>query len=235
MSIFQSLNLNCPNCAKPVAFDAVYSVNADRRPDLRKAILERKFQRKTCQDCGTSFRLDPGFIYIDLKRGQWVAAHPVTGLDDWQAREASVRVLFDDSYGAQAPKAVRAMGARMKPRLVFGWPALREKIVANEAGLDDAALELLKMVVMRNAQGAPFDASASIRLLLAQPKRLLLGWERNFDDVMGAARWVERSLYDEVVAEVALGADGDWADALAAFDAALFVDVDRLLVLQDSR
>ena len=29
------------------------------------------------------------------------------------------------------------MGADLQARLVFGWPALREKLIAGDAGLDD--------------------------------------------------------------------------------------------------
>ena len=46
MSIFESTELACPACGAINAFEAVNSVNADRRADLRRAILDGSFQRQ---------------------------------------------------------------------------------------------------------------------------------------------------------------------------------------------
>jgi hypothetical protein len=43
MSMFESIAVACPACGTQVDFDAVQSVNADRRPDLRAAILAGTF------------------------------------------------------------------------------------------------------------------------------------------------------------------------------------------------
>lgn len=230
MSIFSLMPLPCPECGRSVDFQAVHSVNADRRPDLREAILQRRFQRQECPGCGNAFRLDPAFTYIDLRRGQWIAAHPMAELGDWQAQEEKVRALFAQTYGPAAPKAVQRMGAKLAPRLVFGWSALREKIVAMDAGLDDRVVELVKLTALRHSPGAPFDPAASVRLLHVQPHRLLLGWVRNFDDGIGDLRWVERALYDDLATDAARGAASDYAEPLAAWNGALFVDIDRLMV-----
>ena len=40
MSLFESAKSPCPKCGTPHAFEVVASVNADRRPDLRAAILD---------------------------------------------------------------------------------------------------------------------------------------------------------------------------------------------------
>jgi hypothetical protein len=69
MSIFTDHSLPCPGCDTPVAYEIVQSVNVDRRPELRTAILDGSFQLKTCPSCGTSFRVEPEFIYMDKKRG----------------------------------------------------------------------------------------------------------------------------------------------------------------------
>lgn len=230
MSIFQPVSLPCPACKQPVAFQSVHSVNADRRPDLRRAILRGEFQRETCPACGASFRLDPAFVYVDMARHQWVAAHPVPDIDAWPEREVQARALFDGSYGTGAPDLARELGAALQPRLVFGWSALREKLIAAEAGLDDRRLELLKMAMMRNLRDAPFAADASLRLMDFQPQRLLLGWVRNADDAVADLRWVARELYDDIAADLQRGEESLWAEVHAGFDGALFVDVDRLLV-----
>jgi CpXC protein len=48
MSKFETQTLTCPSCGEAVDFEAVASVNADRRPDLREAILDFSFQRQVC-------------------------------------------------------------------------------------------------------------------------------------------------------------------------------------------
>ena len=56
MSVFHTETINCPACATPVEFKLVFSVNADRRPDLRDAIIAGTFQRQPCPSCGTAIR-----------------------------------------------------------------------------------------------------------------------------------------------------------------------------------
>ena len=70
MSIFRTMTVNCPHCGTAGGFNAVMSVNADRRPDLRTAILDGSFQRQPCPQCGKDFRLDPEMTYVALGQGQ---------------------------------------------------------------------------------------------------------------------------------------------------------------------
>ena len=65
MSIFKAMQLTCPVCRKAFDYEAVHSVNADRRPDLRAAILDGSFQQVDCPSCRARFRLDPSFNYLD--------------------------------------------------------------------------------------------------------------------------------------------------------------------------
>ncbi len=234
MSIFNTVSMNCPRCKEALTFEVAHSVNAGRRPEMRRDILRGEFQRKSCPVCGAGFRLDAGFVYVDIAREQWLSAQPVTAVDQWQDREEQVRELFASAYGAKAPALARELGEKLRPRLVFGWSALREKLIAAEAGLDDAVLELLKMAMLRNLEKTPFSADTTLRLLDYEPKRLLMGWVRNADDALGDLRWVARELYGDIVADLAKGEAGVWSEARAMFDGALFVDVDRLMVRSES-
>ncbi len=51
------------------------------------------------------------------------------------------------------------LGAGPVPRLVFGWSALRERLVAAEAGVDDTVLAA-QMTMLRNLASAPFQVAA---------------------------------------------------------------------------
>ena len=87
MSIFRTVEVTCPSCEATVPFDLVHSVNADRRPDLREAILDRSFQRQPCPSCGYEFRIEPEFSYMDMRRGQFLAVWPSQAVEDFETYE----------------------------------------------------------------------------------------------------------------------------------------------------
>ena len=229
MSLFRSTQIACPACQVTFEVEAVHSVNADRRPDLRQEILDGSFQQIACTACKTRFRLDPSFNYLDVGRGQWIAAEPVTGLADWPVREAAARELFERAYGAQAGELAREVGSGLKPRLTFGWPAVREKLVAGEHGLDDVAVEACKAAAMRAQAELPFSGEADLRLVAVDPGRLVLAWVNPADNAMGELLAVPRTLYDEIVADE----EGDWFAFKSDYEGALFVDMNRVLLTQE--
>lgn len=227
MSLFKETVIDCPSCARELSFETVHSLNADRRPDLRAEILNSRFQRTSCPHCGAGFRLDCDFTILDVKRGQWIVAAPVTGIADWEGRETQARSLFSRAYGSEAPPLAREIGAKLKPRIVFGWPALREKLLAADLGLDDVALEAVKATVMRASAAIPGRAVAELRLVAADKKDLLLAWQRSYDGVAGTVLSAPRALHDKI----AVRQEGDGWDAFrAGFEGALFVDLKRELV-----
>ncbi len=227
MSLFQETVIDCPSCARSLSFETVHSLNADRRPDLRAAILDSRFQRTNCPHCGAGFRLDCDFTVLDVKRGQWIVAAPVGAIADWEAREAAARAIFARAYGAEAPAIAREIGQRLKPRIVFGWPALREKLVVGDLGLDDVALEAVKATVLRNAASIPGRVVAELRLVAADKNDLLLAWQRSYDGAAGAVVSAPRALHDKIAA----GAANDgWSAFRAGFEGSLFVDLKRELV-----
>jgi len=68
------------------------------------------------------------------------------------------------------------IGRKLTPRAVFGWAGLSEKLVAAEAGIDDYNLEMAKMAVIRTSDELP--GNAELRLLGAEPDKLVMGWIR---------------------------------------------------------
>jgi hypothetical protein len=228
MSLFQSTQILCPLCKTSFDFDAVHSVNADRRPDLRDAILLNEFQRLGCPRCGERFRLAPSFNYLDVAHDQWIVAAPVTGVADWEEREAAARGLFSRSYGKNAPEAARELGGQMRPRITFGWPALREKLLISELGLDDVVVEACKAAVMRSSTDLLFNAETDLRLMNLSGGKLVMAWQRAADGYVGDAMGVPKKLYDAIAAND----DGRWTSLRAEFDDALFVDLNRMLIAQ---
>ncbi len=225
MSRFETQTLSCPSCGEPVEFDVVISVNADRRPDLRDAVLDGSFQREACPKCSTSFRLDPELNYLDVAHGQWIAAFPIAKLAQWSAVEEQAKATYAKAYGAKASAAARAIGAGLKPRVTFGWSALREKLVAVEHQLDDVNLELVKMAMVRGLDSSPFGGDTELRLLAVEGPELVMAWIDPVNEQMVEGLRVPRSLYDEIAADTT-----DWQALRDELSAGLFVDMNRQLL-----
>jgi hypothetical protein len=79
--------------------------------------------------------------------------------DDKAGRQgaASARIALDAAFGRSAAPEARAVGGAIKPRAVFGWPALIEKILARDIGVDDETLEVAKVASLLRAEGLVVD------------------------------------------------------------------------------
>jgi hypothetical protein len=229
MSIFNPVAVSCPSCGAPVDFNAVYSLNADRRKDLRAAVLDGSFQREACSRCNTVFRLDPEFTYVDVGRGLWVAVHPYGKLGHWKPLEEQARATFDKAYGAGASAAAREIGKGIKARVTFGWAALREKLVAGEAGLDDLVLELAKTAIIRGIDNAPLGTGTELRLANVDGDQLAVAWINGANEELKEILRVPRTLYDGIAADLT-----PWAALQTSLSAGPFVDMNRLLVASPS-
>jgi len=201
MSVFHTETINCPACATPVRFKLVYSVNADRRPDLRDAIVAGTFQRQPCPSCGIEFRVDPEFTYMELRHGLYIGVWPVAKRGQWQACAAKTAEVFEDGLGKGASPEAAKLGVGIEPRAVFGWPALAEKLIARQAGIDDRTLELAKVMVLRNGRETPIPGQRELRLVEAGAEDFVLAWVRPADGRVESAMRVPRSMIAEIDAE----------------------------------
>ena len=225
MSLFEPAEVPCPACGATLSFDLCASVNADRRPDLRVAILDATFQRAVCASCGGTTRLPPALVYFDMARGQWIIAKPASDYADWAQLELLARETFALSYGKDAAAPARRIGARLRPRVVFGWAALREKLLAAEEDIDDVILELLKLAILRDVSGAALNDESALRLIDADGDTLTLAWLISETEELLSTLEVPRT----ALADIAAAADA-WAPLRDKLTAALFVDGTRLLL-----
>ncbi len=225
MSLFKSVTLTCPACGEAMAFDAAYSVNADRRPDLREAIVEGTFQRHSCPACEATFRLDPEMTYLDVAQGQWIVVHPARALGDWEQYEGEAVSSFSTSYGEKASPAAKAIGDDLDARVAFGWSALREKLLIAEAGLNDADLELVKIAMLRGLDNMPLGEDTELRLVAVEDDELVMAWVRVDGETVVETLRVPRDLYDEIAAD-----KKGWQPLREAVTQGPFVDMQRLMV-----
>lgn len=224
MSIFNTAQATCPSCGDKVEISWAASVNAVRRPDLRAAVLDRSFQAKDCPSCGTRMRLPPHLTYVDMARGDWVLVNAANELPAWTEKEAEAKALFDDSFGPSAPAASREMADGVRPRIAFGWPALREKLICTELGLDDVTLEILKIAMIRTLGGAAL-AGPTLRLVKGDDKTLTFDIVDDATEASTLTTDVPRGLYDDIAGDTAA-----WAPLRERFANTALVDLTRFTV-----
>lgn len=223
MSLFVNAKTTC-QCGRETEVRLCASVNAARRPDLRQEILDGTFQAETCPVCSASLRLPVHLSYLDIARHQWILAEAIDLLPEWRSVEAEALTVFDRTYGSRAPQPAREVGAELRPRLVFGWPALRESLMGDELGLEAVALELLKIAIMRTVPDPPLGDISELRLAGGDGPDLHLAWVDASSEQELASLTIGRALYDDVLAD-----PKPWAALRAELEGRLFVDVKRLI------
>ena len=223
MSLFTSMNVQCPNCNETQNINAVGSVNADRRPDYRDAILDGSFQIITCSNCGTEFRMEPLFNYLEVAKGHWIAAMPSRQMPDFLEIEDEVNATFSISYGDSAPASARDIGKDLKPRLTFGWPAVREKILIASLDLNDVTIELLKLDLLRRLPEAPFAPGIELRVVAGDTETLSFAWLNSESEEVIQSFTASRELVDEIT-----GNPEGWAAIRSQLTNGPFVDMQKL-------
>lgn len=226
MSIFRKVDVACPSCEATVSFDLVHSVNADRRPDLRDAILDRSFQMQPCPYCGYEFRVEPELSYMDMRRGQFLAVWPSDAVEEFEKYEQRSIDRYEQAYGAQAPPEAQEIGRMLTPRVVFGWVALNEKLIAGEGGVDDVLLELAKLALIRtDEQGPGLDADLELRLIGVEEEKLVLGWFPRGSEQLSDVVAVSKDLLKEIDAEAV-----QWQELRDELSRSGFVDYRRFFI-----
>ena len=224
MSMFHPATITCPKCGTEMTVERNASVNADRRPGLRAAILDGSFQATECAKCHAAMRLPPHLTYIDVGRGNWIAAEPATMLEQWPEVEEEVFDVYARAFGDEAPAAARELGEGLRPRLVFGWAALREKLICEDLRLDDTTLELLKMAIMRDVDSPPAADETELRLVGGDAENLAFQWIVTRSERPIAALSVPRDVYDGIVES-----PDPWEVARGKFENVFLVDLRRLI------
>lgn len=110
------------------------------------------------------------------------------------------------------------------PQLVFGWPALREKLIGADLALDDMTLELLKIMIMRDVQGPPMADQTELRLTGGDGETLDFSWVVSATEARLASLPVPREIYEDVA-----GDPRSWEALRSEFTGHLFVDLNRLV------
>jgi len=163
MSITVPHDLRC-RCGETLHVQLVASLNAGRHPALRQQVLDRQLHIFECHYCGIRTLVEHAFGYIDFERRQLIGVYPLRELERARACAEEVMAIYGQRLRDEAPLMFRARARDFLVRVCFGYEDLREKLVADDAGLSDLVLEALKCELI--AGDARLRAAAIVTLRL---------------------------------------------------------------------
>jgi hypothetical protein len=226
MSLFSTVETGCPACNAISRYELVFSVNADRRPELRAEILSRTFQRLECPACAQLFRIEPQFTYFHATAKSFLTVRPAEDLLDWPAQEKRAAAVFNRFWGSEADPVAAQIGSELLHRVVFGWEAAHEKLVIADTGIDDVTLELAKLALLRTQDDIPIADSALRLVGIDAEDNLVLGLFKGADEHVLEQFLVPRALLAEIEADTEA-----WESLRTQLSAGPFVDIQRLLTV----
>ena len=144
MSTWQDTTVQCPRCATELHTRIALGVHITRVPHVRQQILDRTFHTLTCNSCNASLAIAQPFVYTDFGRNHWLLVRVIGDEPDWREWEAQLEQDLARAFEHGSPLA-HELGKQLLARVVFGYEALREKLVVWDAGLEDAIVECIKV------------------------------------------------------------------------------------------
>lgn len=220
MSTFASRTHACPTCGTRQELTVAISLNGDRMPELREQILAGTFQRFPCSACEAAILVEDPMVYLDFARKEWLTCFPRSRESEWHRLEQEPLEDWKEAMITHASPIARNMSAGFKVRAVFGFNALREKLLCFEHAIDDGLLEVLKFDLIRSLSDLPFVPERRLRLYAVEPETLWFG-------VSGTERTLPmpRQLLDEYAMEPL-----EWLSLTERLRRGPYVDLGRLLL-----
>lgn len=121
------MTVTCPHCQTETDHKVLDHINIDRNPELRQKVKDLSCFRVKCPNCGETVLAVHPCLYHDMSNQFMVWL--------WPEEEAAPRAEFDPLAGYTL-------------RIVDSLNAFREKIAILERGLDDRAVELMKLLLL---------------------------------------------------------------------------------------
>lgn len=153
MSTFFPYQARCPSCGQTFVAELARGLHITRLPLIRQQLLDGTFQIFTCTACQKPTVIEATVVYTDFERFEYVAVE-TSGSATWQAALARHKTVFQGCF-ENGPPIAHDMGAKFKRRVVYGFRALREKLLLWDAGLDDRVVEAVKGDLIADEGEAP--------------------------------------------------------------------------------
>lgn len=142
MAIFHPFRVAC-HCGHGIDTQLAIGVNAGRSPEIKKQILDGQMHKVKCDRCNKVLTVEKDFFYFDLTRNTFIQVGKSSRTHEWKRVSEELHKQIDSTI----PKSISGENANLL-RVVFGLDELREKVLAQEAQLDDRVIEFLKVLVV---------------------------------------------------------------------------------------
>lgn len=148
---FHQVMAQCPVCLNEEEITIWDVIDVSTDPDLKEKLLLKTLQSLECRNCGNSTLIASPLIFRDPERHVLIECRPELGPDDLLARLHDLQAVGSTLW----PQPAESQPFR---RLVASINDLIEKILIHDQGIDDRALEIVKLVVCKhNAQESPIQ------------------------------------------------------------------------------
>lgn len=141
MAVFHPHIVQCV-CGNTLPVDLADSINISRAPEMRERVLRGELHRAACPACSRQFTVEKPFYYVDIPKNLIFKVCPRTERHMWKTFSEELDRASNFVPASLSQPADRAL------RVVCGMDELREKLVAQDAGLDDRLVELFKVLVV---------------------------------------------------------------------------------------
>lgn len=141
MAVFLPHTVQCV-CGNSINVSLADSINGKRSPEVRDKILRGELHRASCGQCGREMTVEKAFYYTDLRFNALFKVCPRGERHTWKDAGREV-----DEAAKLLPETVSAHRGRAL-RVIFGIDHLREKLIAQDAGIDDRIVEALKVLLV---------------------------------------------------------------------------------------
>jgi hypothetical protein len=161
MSRCEIQQVTCPACGFAQDEKVFVSVNGARIRAAADRIIDGSWGELSCLSCGARYVRDTPLLYTDLPGGVWIVQHALSERSRFAALEHEANAIFEREFVERPPVAIRTQALSVARRICFGRLQLAEKLLARRHGIDDRALECLKLVLMRDYVGELFQHGPS--------------------------------------------------------------------------
>lgn len=139
MSLEREETLKCPKCKTENKFRIYDSINVTLDPELKKKVLDGFLFKMKCAECGTETVINYDTLYHDMSAEHPLLIQCCQQRDGWEA-------INEQNENVRKMMADMNLSNEFPHRVVIGYNALREAIRIFDAGYDDRAMFILKMV-----------------------------------------------------------------------------------------
>ena len=146
--------IRCPRCNAESSFAVWQSLNATLNPAEKESLMSGELLRFTCPGCGAATPVVYPMLYHDMERRLMLWMIP--------DREDGAQATPDAADVPGAGEAAGGVVPGYTARVVSSPNELMEKILIFEAGLDDIALEMFKVVINLQLEAAGVPTGAKV-------------------------------------------------------------------------